>query len=594
MNAVKRCLALVAATLVVGACSGDPTAGDAGTHLTIRVTPGAVWMQQDKTTSVTIEAIDITGSPQPGSWTASTTGPVVATLNEDYQNTNGGAPVGSAQQFVISATAAGEGSVTFTGTGEDDVTVPVRIAPATASFEVVFTAPSTPVGDSIVVPLNTPVTITTPAGLRFTSTTAVRMIVGPLATNASFFTPINLSISSPDSTTLTFTPGPNSTGTIEVSGIVSLSTPTLKSTARTHTRLITDLFDTVSTSRITLSTATPAIGDTITVTLPATYRFSPNTAVTHFTDTVINGVPQRINTNGLATSPVVSVAADSGSLRYLVAPNARGRPSFSNIRVRATPAAWACNARTATSMANGVIPGPTISDTNPVVANTPVTFTVPVGNKLRPTSQARTTLGNLDAIFVSRSADSSTITVIPQPGFNQTIVLSNVFDSRVPTLNLALPTDGPIQTHPTLPAPNVLPNLGQDNSQLATPTGVVTVNLAVGQTGGFWDRGSWSAPDWFGWGGPNQDILLNVTNAGNYTVTLTWGANPAATAANSDVDFAILNFAQTATIGGFAGATGNLPEVVTGNWPAGSVWLLMGDFGHTKPSDIRVTIKRNS
>ena len=35
MNAVKRCLALFAATLVVGACGGDPTAGDAGTDLSI-------------------------------------------------------------------------------------------------------------------------------------------------------------------------------------------------------------------------------------------------------------------------------------------------------------------------------------------------------------------------------------------------------------------------------------------------------------------------------------------------------------------------------------------------------------------------------
>ena len=52
MNAVKRCLALFAATLVVGACSGDPTADDAGANLTIRATPGVVWMSHNSTATV--------------------------------------------------------------------------------------------------------------------------------------------------------------------------------------------------------------------------------------------------------------------------------------------------------------------------------------------------------------------------------------------------------------------------------------------------------------------------------------------------------------------------------------------------------------
>ena len=60
MNAVKRCLALIAATVAIGACSGDPTADLAGADPTIRATPGAVWMTQDKTTTVLIESVDAT------------------------------------------------------------------------------------------------------------------------------------------------------------------------------------------------------------------------------------------------------------------------------------------------------------------------------------------------------------------------------------------------------------------------------------------------------------------------------------------------------------------------------------------------------
>ena len=51
MNAVKRCLALLAATVAIGACSGDPTADLAGADLKIRATPGTVWMYHSKPTT---------------------------------------------------------------------------------------------------------------------------------------------------------------------------------------------------------------------------------------------------------------------------------------------------------------------------------------------------------------------------------------------------------------------------------------------------------------------------------------------------------------------------------------------------------------
>ncbi|HWA40588.1 MAG TPA: hypothetical protein VG712_03195, partial [Gemmatimonadales bacterium] len=138
---MKRCLALIAATLVVGACGGDPTVDEAGTNLSIRATPGAVWVRNNSSATVNIEAVDKLGGPAAGSWSVGTiVGPLTAALDTSYQSTTAGS-LGVKSRFVVTPTAEGEGSVQFTGTG-GSIVVPVRVAPDTSDFNVTFTSPT--------------------------------------------------------------------------------------------------------------------------------------------------------------------------------------------------------------------------------------------------------------------------------------------------------------------------------------------------------------------------------------------------------------------------------------------------------------------
>lgn len=271
MNAVTRCLAIFAATLVVGACSGDPTASDAGAGLTIRATPGAVWVRNNTSATVNIEAIDKLGGPVEGSWAVGTiVGPLTATRDSTYQNTTAG-NLGVVDRFVVTPTAEGEGSVQFTGTG-GNVTVPVRVAPDTSAFNVTFSNLTPAIAETL--------TATAPAGTRFTSTTVTNGVnfynSATNATSNGLAAPALLSISG-DSTQLQILPAPGANGQVRFTGIVSLSTPTLQSNARS-TGVVT--VPALTSVAATFSNAAPAPNTSITVTMPANFKFRPTSTLT--------------------------------------------------------------------------------------------------------------------------------------------------------------------------------------------------------------------------------------------------------------------------------------------------------------------------
>ena len=521
MNAVKRCLALIAATVVVGACSGDPTADLAGKDLTIRATPGAVWMRQDLPVSILLEAVDATGAPAPGNWTAVSTGPFTVTLDSTFLKTSNGT-VGTARKFNIVATTEGDGSITFSGSG-GQIVVPVRIAPALNGLNLTFTSP-TPVADTVTVPLNASVTATVTPGMRLTAGTRVRLMTGPLANDSSLFTPINFSITA-DSLGFTFTPGPNSNGHLEVTGLASISTPTLTTTARTHTAFKTDIFDPISTSRLVLSTSTPAIGDTVSVTLPATYRFSPNTGIVHMSDTVINAAATRVQTNGLASPIVVGISPDSGTFRYIPAPGASGQPQFSNIRVRDNAAAWAFTSRTSTAyVVPSIVLAATFGPSNSNAANTPVTITMPAGFKLRPNSTLSYPGSILPPIVLSRAADSSSVTILPAPNGAAPVKIDSLMYTAAAGFKLSMPTTT------TLTTGNAA-DLGADDPAGSPSFAAPTV---TGNSVGWYDAYSMSYPDSTCDGSAgSQWYTLTVSVSGNYKISMNWSHG-------SDFDFGIM------------------------------------------------------
>ncbi len=296
MNAVKRCLALIAATLVVGACSGDPTADEAGANLTIRATPGAVWVRRDLTAAVLLEAIDGTGATQPGTWTAgSLVGPVVATRDTSYLPNYTGTAA-NAQQWIISSTAEGEGSVTFTGTG-GSVTIPIRIAPALDAFNVTVSNLTPAIAEVI--------TVTAPAGIRFTAGTTVNFVSGALNTVNNGLAAPALQSMSADSTVLNVLPAPGAAGRLEITGVASIGTPTLTTTARSDDSVFVPVLSSVAA---VYSNAAPGNNQRITLTMPANFKFRPTSAFDRTTDT--------------ARFFVVSRSADSNSVVIFPSPGA--------------------------------------------------------------------------------------------------------------------------------------------------------------------------------------------------------------------------------------------------------------------------------
>jgi hypothetical protein len=408
-----------------------------------------------------------------------------------------------------------------------NLVVPVRIAPSATGLNLTFTSP-TAVNDTVTIPLNATVTATAAPGTRFTSTTAVRMMTGPLTTDASFFSTKGLAISA-DSLSLTFLPGPNSTGHMEVSGVASISTPTLKTTARSHTQMITDQFDTNSSSRLAVSVVPAAIGDTVTVTLPPEYRFSPNTRVTHIRDTIILGLPVRVTTNGLATPIVVSVSADSGTLKYLPAPGAYGSPRFDSLHVRNNSGLWSFASRTNASYVMPSITLPaTINPGHSVNANTPVTIVMPAGFKTRPNTAVTYPGSKLPAAVLSFAADSSSVTFMPTVNLTGgTVTLSNLMYTAAPAFKLTMPTIGTLQVaYPT--------DLGADDP-VGSPT--FAAPTVTGNSVSWVDRYSMTQPDPSGATCDGavgaQFYTLTVSVTGNYNVSMNWSAG-------SDFDFGIM------------------------------------------------------
>jgi hypothetical protein len=313
MKAVTRCLALFAATLVVGACSGDPTADDAGANLTIRATPNAVWMANDvsvpvNTAELIVEAVDALGGTAPGTWTAAASGPFTVAEDVTYGGTTSG-QLGYRRRFVITPTGAGEGTITLTGTGAPSggLAIPVRVAPDSTFFDVTVSNLNPALAEQI--------TVTAPAGTRFTNTTTVSVVRGALnALNNGLAAPTLVSMTA-DSTQLTILPAPGAAGRIRMTGIASVSTPTLKSNAVSDDSVTVPVLASVAA---TLTTATPTPNTANTVTMPANFKFRPTSALTM---------------TGTLTAPIIlSRAADSNAVTILTPPGSNSPLSITAVQ----------------------------------------------------------------------------------------------------------------------------------------------------------------------------------------------------------------------------------------------------------------------
>ncbi len=325
MNAVKRCQALIAATLLIGigACGGDPTAPGAGKDLSIRATPGAVWVRNNTSATVNIEAVDKLGGPAEGSWAVGTiTGPFTAVIDTTFQNTSAGA-LNLKARFVITPITEGEGSVAFTGTG-GTIIVPVRVAPDTNAFAVTISDLTPTIGDTI--------TVTAPAGTRFTAGTTVNFYNGPLSRNLQQgATPKITSIDAPDSTVLHVIPPAGAEGQLRFTGISNPSTPSLTVAARsTGVMTLVDTKNLTATYSTGTTNITPNTAIDITLTQPG-YRFRTGAGAAADTTSITAPFP------GSAMAGVMTLLPDSTHMRVFLPPGYRTPVGFNALFNAAQP-----------------------------------------------------------------------------------------------------------------------------------------------------------------------------------------------------------------------------------------------------------------
>jgi hypothetical protein len=579
MNAVKNCLVVLAAAVALASCSADPNSSSAG-KATLTVTPGSVALRANTTSEVFASAVDPLGGAVSGSYTITNPTPALftAVIDTAYTPVIGGSNLSTRTRIVVTALKSGDGSFTITGTGGSK-TIGVRIAPDSLNGDMTLSKSTLAEIDTFTVTLN--------PGVRFTSGTTVGIYHQAGPADSALFSPVLVGISS-DSQTATVAVGPNSGGQVRFDGLANTSTPTITYAARAATIISSPTLDTTGTDSTTAQVANvrvssiqpivndtlrPAIGDTITATAPAGWRFTPATTVHLYKGPTVND-----STDGVAQPHFVSLSPDSSTLKFIPAPDGKGQARFTHMVLTSHPAQYTYAA--VRSLEKIVVPhlafAPTFAraDSNP---NTVVTITMPAGVKLVPTTGLSAT-GFLAPIILTRAADSNSMTVKLPPALAKTAMsFAHVRATAVPFFDLTLPTDNTVTT------------LAASDQGGDDPAGSIpTINLPALGNYGLWDVGSFSVEDQSpdaGGPGINSQVYKYVLGVNATIISdVQWSVG-------RDVDAMLLDYGATTNQaaygpgGGFSGATATAFHEIqnSGALTAGNYMLDLIDWGPAYP-----------
>jgi hypothetical protein len=185
-----------------------------------------------------------------------------------------------------------------------------------------------------------------------------------------------------------------------------------------------------------ISNATPAWGDTITITAPVGALFTDTSEVTF-----AGGPP----------GDVVSISADRTQLVVVPGPNTSGAVTVSHTTVTYNPALdfTVTSVETVTSPVLTEVAGAFSSSTPPL--GTPITLTLPAGIRVIPESAVAgfTIQGNnqlLRPANITVSADSGTITFIPAPNSDSTAIIPGIVPAPLPQFPQTLITTTKVTT----------------------------------------------------------------------------------------------------------------------------------------------------
>lgn len=304
-----------------------------------------------------------------------------------------------------------------------------------------------------------------------------------------------------------------------------------------------------------LSKTTAVAGDTVVITAPAGAVFSSKSTVTFPT----------------GQTAIIGLSADSTKITLIAGPGISGAATITRVGVAANPAVppvTLVTSNTLTSPAVTVAPT-TVSTTTPLLG---ASMTVTLGGSLRFTPTSTILFGGNPVIIVSRSADSSTATVVPTitGGVIASGVVSytNIVLSFLNTVPLSLPGNQTVTVNTSVFDPNST-TIGTASTITLAASGH---SIWVGGSGAFTNSGpcgvtgSGDGCQWF-------TVVLAATTT--IDIDARWQGG-------SDNGLYVLNAAGTAIVtsadAGGQGSSGQ-PETKTATLPAGTYYFGQVFFG---------------
>lgn len=214
-------------------------------------------------------------------------------------------------------------------------------------------------------------------------------------------------------------------------------------------------------------------GETVTITAPAGLIFSPTSAVTFTTGTVV----------------ITDRAADGSSISFIVGPGVTGPATVTLVQQTFSGAPAVSLRTTQTLDVAPVTVAPTTLST--AAPNTGQSFTVALGGGLRFSNTGKVLIGGVEAGITALSADSSTATVVAPLGATGAVTYTDLVLNFLPSVKLALPSDGK----------TVAPTATFGGTTLAGGTDIanapdIVLPTAVGLSVVITDQGAYGTPAW--------------------------------------------------------------------------------------------------
>lgn len=546
MNRFRSGLVPLCALLVLVGCNSEPTDSLRDGPTGLVASPTQLFIELGGIKNVEVGSVDAQGNPIDLNYEVTATGAGITVRRDSSflpifvdDSTLRAPALGPRFRFIVEGTGYAATSFTVSAGGLD-ITIPVQVVPQqglAATF------------DDDTVDLGQVVILTAPGGVTFTETAT--LTIGEEA----------LFIVSQDATTITFIPPPSVNSPVTVNGVVSASAPSVVFNPATQTTLVTPLIDTVD---VTYTTVTPALGQTVTMTVP-------EPLIKLAADSIIfpgqlpgrEGDPQNI-----------VIAVDSSSLTFDTPPNISGSGTVVNFLfpggyLRALP-----TLPEVTAPNIGLDINATFDDQEPSLLQA-VTLTAPAGFTFAP--DVAVAIGGNLAIIQSVAGDGSSVTLIPIPGSAGVASVDGVVPNGAPSNIVTM------NTVQTVTVPGIVPLEGTETPETAPELTVPTAGNSIVTN----DAGAFAGdPTDCCFGFHPRIYKIVIAAPTTLTIELDWfqGQDLGAYVTTDDL-VTVVDAADS-----FGEGAGGHPESVTIAFAPGTYYINLVNFSASTPSFFQLTL----